>query len=577
MKKIRRNILVALTVIAMFATTGVGVFATEGAPDQSTEPTTVSDELEGTDVEQPATEVEVPETDVVEPLRSEPAKAAGTLQLNVFATDTTAEMQWAGDDATSYDVKVTMTKDAEGTAVSEPVDVTTPVSGSANQVEGLVASSEYEFQIGLHEEGQDPQYTDSVKVTTGVGTLEPVETKVYSSYKEMVVKWAPVENANAYIVERNIGIKKGWNDDKDWSGWEICRTVSPLIKNSYYTQTATMCTFKNVSGIKGAEFFSSSMKLYTYRYRVTAVQLQTDAAGKLVIKDPTITNIHNIDRYMIQQQAEANTCEHVKTCVKPMYITVQPKMNRALTSKNKVNGKRKTVTFKSGSDLECYGFNAGWYYFKKKLKYKKNGKTKYGTYTFRIARVNAKNQKAHYTKELVTGSSDNYLKTEAELFVNKYMREKYGKAPKGSARWYTNKGKGKAKYVIWVSFYTQHMYILKQSGTKWKMASSLKDKYFKRNGEYRDNWESSTGKASTPSYTGINQINNNRAYYLKGIHYWSGYHGTADKSGNFNGIHGRQPSYVLGEPHSHACIRNDENDAKLIYNTWIQGTRVICY
>ncbi len=562
MKKIRRNILVALTAFMMFASTGVGVFAADGVADdqnvqagvtedgtpavEADEPEVTEPEAGDTDkVEQDEPEVTEPEagdTDKVEqdePEATEPEEeqtkteqeeteqfsVKGELGLKVYAGYDCAFMIWDGSDKKKYDILVKQ---------GDNVVKSATVSGSDKKIKGLTNDTEYTFRLRLHvdvAEGEDdPGYSDKKTVTTVANELKVVKPTANASYKSVVLEWKPVKGANAYVIERK----------KDSGKYKFFTLVSDKIENDSYKEKKKLCQFTDENKIKDT---------HKYRYKVRAVRLAETKKGKLVVRDDS-KDMDKLSRYYKLQTADKSKATKKKTSVKPMYITVRPKMNRSLTSKNKVNGKRKTKTFKRGEALKCYGYTAGCFYFMD------------GKYKFRIARINSYGHKAHYVGNASNQKKGNYTTREAELFVTAYM-----KANKG----YDSYGSGK-NYCIWVSYYTQHMFILKRDGKKWVMATSVNDSKFPR-----DNWECSSGKASTPSYTGPNRINSNRARYMKGIPYWNGYHGKKDSEGNFNGIHGKRPAYVLGEPQSHACIRNANKNAKLIWDAYIIGAAVICF
>ena len=563
MKRIRRNILVALTVFMMFASTGIGVFADdEVGASNDIETLNTEAVTESEPAEEPATDVTVTEpqteaTDEIiqeEPLQEESSDVQENqlrsinpnLKLTPIAGDGAVFLRWNGGKATTVAYKVFYSYEYldEDTAsptygqyiYSEPVCVNSTGTKTGKFVQtGLKNGTKFKFRI---EAVNDPSDYDETTATPTASDLEPATLRVSSSYKIMVLEWEKVDGANAYIIQRRV------NNGK----WKDYITVSKYLDNDYYHTSGRNCTWENVYKLKDTK---------KYRYRIKAVALATEN-GDLIVKN-SYYKVNNYKRYFIKEKAAyskyySSNSKQKKTIVKPMYIKLKPKMNRTLTSRDKYKGKHKSYTFKSSKTIKCYGFNDGCYYFKKKI-----GKH---NYTFRIARINARSQKAYYVGDHNHQTKGNYTKREAELFVNKYMKDNKQ----------SSNGAGK-NYCIWVSYYTQHMFILKKNSKgKWEMATSLNDSKFPR-----DSWECSSGKASTPSYTGNNRINSNRAPSMRGIPWWNGYHGKKDKEGNFNGIHGKASSYVLGEPHSHACIRNDNKNAKLIYDAKIIGAMVICY
>lgn len=571
MRKDIRNILVTLTVIAMFATSGAGAFAIEGTEDPNSTPAAVSDEPEGSvdgqpedqEIGEPEAGIEAepeegieaePEEEIeAEPEAgieaeeateaesaeqpAEPAKMKASAAKTNFSVDRAIGcdrviLMWDAAKGKSY--KVTCTKKGEKESAKNVATINKATSPCV--VSKLEPATQYKFVI----ESTDKKQSDTIFVTTKSKPLKVVSPKLFSSRDELQLEWPKVKGADAYIVYRAVNN----------GSFKYYITLSPRIKNSYDSYKDGKCVWRNVKGISNTK---------KYRYRVKAVQFVEDEDGFIVKNHKRAKN--NYKRYFIQNQSGTQDVmgkfskpTKKKTCVKPMYIYVKPRMNRRLTSRDTYQGNHKSHTFKRGESIKCYGYTDGCYYFKKKIAGH--------SYVFRIARVNSYGQKAIYVGNHNDPYKGNYTRHEAELFVNSYMK---------AHKKFDSYGKGK-NYCIWVSYYTQHMYILKRSGGKWVMATSVNDSKF-----VRDSWECSTGKASTPSYTGNNRINPNRARSLKGISYWNGYHGKKDKFGNFNGIHGKQKSYVLGEPHSHACIRNNNKNAKLIWDAKIIGAAVICY
>jgi hypothetical protein len=207
--------------------------------------------------------------------------------------------------------------------------------------------------------------------------------------------------------------------------------------------------------------------------------------------------------------------------VRPIY----EKFSFKVTKKLKSHDKSGNIwhTFKKGESYVAEGFGGGCY----KFYYK--GHLFYAYYT----RVNKTT--SNYMKKT------NYTLVTAENFVNEYGRKK----------------SSKSNYLIWVSTYTQHLYIYKwnKSLKKWKV--------------YK-HWECSTGKAASPSPTGFTEsLNSNKMSSHSGIKWWSPYR-------SMNAIHGKRSSYKIdGAPHSHGCIRNYDKNAKWIYSYCKPGTPLI--
>ncbi len=115
----------------------------------------------------------------------------------------------------------------------------------------------------------------------------------------------------------------------------------------------------------------------------------------------------------------------------------------------------------------------------------------------------------------------------------------------------------KTGYLVWISLSRQSFTIYKGKKKDWTIIRQC---------------DTSTGKATTPSPTGIYRIYR-RAPYYKGVIWWSEYGG--------NGIHawpGGNMAGIIGEhPASHGCVRLTYNDAKWFYENVPMGTTVVIY
>lgn len=204
--------------------------------------------------------------------------------------------------------------------------------------------------------------------------------------------------------------------------------------------------------------------------------------------------------------------------VRPIYNNITFKAGVKLKTHD--SQKKKYTYFKRGQTVTAEGFGSGKYRFYYK------GRLYHASY------VRMKNCRANYLK------TTNYTNTTAENFVNEYGR------------------KSKTKYLIWVSTYTQHMYIFKKdSSKKWRV--------------YK-NWEVSTGKAASPTPTGFSKKIRKKMRRHSGIDYWCCFQ-------SMNSIHGKRKRYVIGSPHSHGCVRNYNSNAKWIYKHVPVGTSLIVY
>lgn len=246
-------------------------------------------------------------------------------------------------------------------------------------------------------------------------------------------------------------------------------------------------------------FEDKKAKMYTkYTYRVTAV----NAGGK-----------------------SAPTKLSTK-CVRKMRIYITTKVNKHLKAHD---GSGKTCTIKAGTRLATDGFGGGCFYFTRK-----------GA-TFRISGIATRNEKAQWLRPNKSRDND-YTEEDANYFINKYVKKKHIKSSK--------------KYLIWVSTYTQHLYVFKKSKGQWKLN--------------RD-WDVSTGKATSPSPTGNKSIHK-KIGSRHGLPCWNCF-------SSMNALHGCFASWehLLGNPASGGCIRNKNKNARWIYNNCPKGTKVIVY
>jgi lipoprotein-anchoring transpeptidase ErfK/SrfK len=230
--------------------------------------------------------------------------------------------------------------------------------------------------------------------------------------------------------------------------------------------------------------------------------------------------------------------------VRQMYEKIYLSRTRTLTSHDKY---RTTRTFSSNEALTAVGFGGGCYKF-----YDGTGSKKrlfYAHYT------NVRSAKADYSKK------QNYTTTTAENFANELTQAKV--IDKGT-------GKGSRTYLVWVSTYTQHLYIFKwnKKEQKWKL---FKLKTSNSNKKKWSHWECATGEAVSPTRIDMQMRIHKKIAYMIGIPYWNCFSGD-------NGIHGKRDSYVIdGKPHSHGCVRNYNWNAEWIYKNCKVGTQVIIY
>ena len=359
--------------------------------------------------------------------------------------------------------------------------------------------------IKVEKQGDDnAKYTYTVKYTP-VAPAKVTTLTLHPSYKSIIITWSSVPGATKYVLQRS--------KEKD-KGFKTIKTITDATKKSYkYTD-------KKANGT--VEPYSTARKYY---YRVYAYS-DRDKKSKSKTKSGT--------------------------CVRPMYEEVYFKSSAQLTSHD---GKHKTRTFHGGQKIVAQGFGGGKYRFYYKGNYfyanyvrVRNCKAKFQKNEDGIVGYARKNGKSGYKgkwakQDYAKDGSMNYEgikfydKTTAENFVNK------------------SKKSSKTKYLIWVSTYTQHLYIFKGKKGKWKL--------------YKD-WECSTGAAKSPTPTGFDKKIEDKWRNHSGIDYWSPFQ-------HANSIHGQRSSYLFGKPQSNGCVRNFDQNAKWLYYNCARGTGLIVY
>ncbi|MDO5491863.1 MAG: L,D-transpeptidase family protein [Bacillota bacterium] len=252
-----------------------------------------------------------------------------------------------------------------------------------------------------------------------------------------------------------------------------------------------------------------------YKFRVFAVRLKEASKNKANLTYHDI-NGETTNGVWTGEVSEPTYVD--KQCVARMEIAVTLKKTRTYGG----------VKMKAGTRVITDGYSAGNYYFDNP-----RGKRAY------VARIAARGARADYQP------NGDYGLESAEFFINDYLNSNKSLKPKNGR-------------VIWVSTYTQHLYMFKEEGGK----------YVSLNGY---NWPVSMGKATTPSPTG-NKMIKKRISARHGIKFWSCYSG-------MNALHGVKGSWgkKLGRLASHGCIRNPKDGAAKIWQNCKKGTRVIVY
>lgn len=184
-------------------------------------------------------------------------------------------------------------------------------------------------------------------------------------------------------------------------------------------------------------------------------------------------------------------------------------------------GPSRTLKVTKGQYIYAYGFGGGKYIFRD------NGSLFYCNMT-RTGKKSCVYQKAW-----------DYSREEAQFFVNaKGITSRTGS-------------------LIWINTYTQHLYRFEGSAGNWVCVNDF---------------DCSTGKAKTPSPTGVS---GKKAIWKKikkrhGIPYWSPY-------SDINSIHAKRKGWKIGVPSSNGCVRNYKENAYDVYMNAPIGTAVLLY
>jgi lipoprotein-anchoring transpeptidase ErfK/SrfK len=185
-------------------------------------------------------------------------------------------------------------------------------------------------------------------------------------------------------------------------------------------------------------------------------------------------------------------------------------------------GPKAKMKVKTGQTIYAYGFAGGKYMVRN------------GDSIFYVARTRVGKKSAIYD------TANDYTREEAQNYINQ-------------------RGTGSATgNLVWVSTWTQHIYLFTGSAGNWTCV---------------DDWNISTGTASTPTPTGIDGVKTLKKKIKKkhNIKWWRVFHGTA-------ALHGVKSNWgkKLGKVASNGCIRNPIEKAKVIYDL-AKGTRLIIY
>ena len=142
--------------------------------------------------------------------------------------------------------------------------------------------------------------------------------------------------------------------------------------------------------------------------------------------------------------------------------------------------------------------------------------------------------------------NSNYTNRTAENFVNEMTQE--GKITRGSN-----------KYMIWVSTYTQHVYVFHWTKNGWRIHGDKQ-------------WECASGEADSPTPTSQWAKDIDHKHYQRSAsYYWNCFQ-------THNAIHAKPSGTVIdGAPHSHGCVRSPRDKAIWVYENLDPGTPVLSW
>jgi hypothetical protein len=237
----------------------------------------------------------------------------------------------------------------------------------------------------------------------------------------------------------------------------------------------------------------------------------------------TDTNNSKDTTYKYQMTAVSGTTESARTAemsaarVRIAYYKCKFRASAKLESHDKA---KKKHTFKKGQTITAEGYSQGKYQFY----YKGNI---YHAMWFRMKNTSCKAGVGYSKNAYDKQYHGDYIV--AENYVNT-----------------SNSGKSygsKTKYLIWISLYSQRLFVFTGSKGNWKVLYS---------------WQCNTGRASTPTPTGFSKDIWNTATRHSSHRWWSCF-------SSWNSIHGRNKGDAkLGKPISNGCVRIENANAKLL-------------
>lgn len=214
-------------------------------------------------------------------------------------------------------------------------------------------------------------------------------------------------------------------------------------------------------------------------------------------------------------QSNVATGSKVRTC----YYRITFKKNVKLESHD---GTKTKHTFKKGQTVYADGYSQGKYQF-----------------DFEGHRYHAKWMRIKNPKGLISRNAyDN------GVTPTNYVNESGYSSPTG--------------YLVWVNIYSQRVYVFQGSAGNWTMIQ---------------NWQCGTGKAKTPTPTGMNKKLHKKYKKYSRHKYWNCFSGT----NAIHGSNGTKEVKKLGKLISNGCVRVTNDQALWMLNTVPKNTRFLVY
>ena len=120
-------------------------------------------------------------------------------------------------------------------------------------------------------------------------------------------------------------------------------------------------------------------------------------------------------------------------------------------------------------------------------------------------------------------------------------------------------------YLIWISLFSQRVYIFQSSAKGWVLVN--RDEFG------NDGWLCGSGKAKTPTPTGVNKSLHKKMKKYSKHKWWNCFSG----NNAIHGSNGQKEIRKLGRLISNGCVRVTNDQAIWIFNNVPKGTRVVVF